>query len=132
MSPTINNAAAPKLQRRKEVGIRIAFGDDRSDILGLIIGETCRLAILGSVLGCAAAFIAGCLATHTVYLSPSLVSSVSQENLSPAVFLFGSLLLFAVAICASYARALSDIVSEHMSLQIRVMTATDWPDVRAI
>jgi len=29
-------------QRRKEVGIRIAFGADRRDILGMIIGETCR------------------------------------------------------------------------------------------
>ena len=39
-------------QRKKEVGIRIAFGADRRDVLRLIVGETCRLAILGSVLGC--------------------------------------------------------------------------------
>jgi putative ABC transport system permease protein len=92
-------------QRRKEVGIRIAFGADRRDVLGLIMGETCRLAILGSVLGCAAAFIVGRLATQTVYLSPWLASSVSHESLSPAAFLVSSLFLFGVAICASYAPA---------------------------
>jgi predicted permease len=92
-------------QRGKEVGIRIAFGADRRDVLGLIMGETCRLAVLGSVLGCAAAFIVGRLATQTVYLSPWLASSVSRESLSPAAFLVSSLFLFGVAICASYAPA---------------------------
>jgi predicted permease len=88
-------------QRRKEVGIRIAFGADRRDVLGLIMGETCRLAVLGSVLGCSAAFIAGRLATQTVYLTPWLASSVSHESLSPAAFLLSSLFLFGIAMCAS-------------------------------
>lgn len=92
-------------QRRKEMGIRIAFGADRRDVLRLIMGETCRLAILGSMLGCAAAFLAGPLATHVVYLSPEQASSLSQESLSPAAFLVSSLFLFGVAICASYAPA---------------------------
>jgi ABC-type antimicrobial peptide transport system permease subunit len=92
-------------QRRKELGIRIAFGAGQREVLGLIMGETCRLAILGSVLGCAAAFIAGRLATQTVYLSPWLAPSASQESLSPAAFLVSSLFLFGVAICASYAPA---------------------------
>jgi predicted permease len=92
-------------QRRKELGIRIAFGAGRREVLGLIMGETCRLAILASVLGCAAAFIAGRLATQTVYLSPWLAPSASQESLSPAAFLVSSLFLFSVAICASYAPA---------------------------
>jgi ABC-type antimicrobial peptide transport system permease subunit len=87
-------------QRRKEVGIRIAFGADRRDVLGLIMGETCRLALLGSVLGCAAAFVVGRLATHTVYLSPGLASSQFQDSLNPAAFLLSSLFLFAIAMCA--------------------------------
>jgi ABC-type antimicrobial peptide transport system permease subunit len=78
-------------QRRKEVAIRIAFGADRRDVLGLIMGETCRLAILGSVLGCVAAFIAGRLATYAVYLSPEQASSLSQESLSTAAFLESAL-----------------------------------------
>jgi len=92
-------------QRRKELGIRIAFGADRRDVLGLIMGETCRLAVLGSVLGCAAAFLAGRLATRMVYLSPWLASSVSHDSLSPAAFLLSSLFLFAVALFASLAPA---------------------------
>ena len=92
-------------QRRKEVGIRIAFGADRRDVLRLIVGETCRLAILGSVLGCAAAFVAGRLATHVVYLTPEQASSLSQDSLSPAAFLISALFLFGIAICASYAPA---------------------------
>ena len=92
-------------QRKKEVGIRIAFGADRRDVLRLIVGETCRLAILGSVLGCAAAFVAGRLATHVVYLTPEQASSLSQDSLSPAAFLISALFLFGIAICASYAPA---------------------------
>src|ERR1700730_9325834 len=92
-------------QRRKEVGIRIAFGADRHDVLGLIIGETCRLALLGSVLGCAAAFVVGRLATQTVYLSPWLASSVSHESLSRVAFLLSYLFLFGIAMCASLAPA---------------------------
>jgi putative ABC transport system permease protein len=92
-------------QRKKEVGIRIAFGADRRDVLRLIVGETCRLAILGCVLGCAAAFVAGRLATHIVYLTPEQASSLSQDSLSPAAFLLSSLFLFGIAICASYAPA---------------------------
>jgi len=101
-------------QRRKEVGIRIAFGADRRDVLGLIMGETCRLAVLGSVLGCAAAFIAGRLATQTVYLSPWLASSVSRESLSPAAFLVSSLFLFGIAISASYVPARRALCADPM------------------
>jgi len=92
-------------QRRKEVGIRIAFGANRRDVLGLIMRETCRLAILGCVLGCAAALIVGHLATHTVYLSPEQASNVLQEGLSPAAFVICSLFLCGIAICASFAPA---------------------------
>jgi predicted permease len=93
-------------QRTKEVGIRIAFGANRRDVLGLIMGETCRLALMGSVLGCAAAFIVGRLATSTVYLAPSLASSQSQgDALNPAAFVVSALFLFGVAICAGYAPA---------------------------
>jgi putative ABC transport system permease protein len=93
-------------QRTKEVGIRIAFGADRRDVLGLIMGETCRLALVGSVLGCAAAFIVGRLATSTVYLAPSLASSQSHvDALNPLALVVSALFLFGVAISAAYAPA---------------------------
>jgi hypothetical protein len=92
-------------QRKKEVGIRIAFGADRRDVFALIMGETCRLAFLGSVLGCAIAFLAGRVAMNTSYLAPSLASSQSQVALHPAAFVVSSLFLSAMAICASLAPA---------------------------
>jgi putative ABC transport system permease protein len=92
-------------QRKKEVGIRIAFGADRRDVFVLVMGETCRLALLGSVLGCVVAFIAGHVAINTSYLAPSLASSQSRVALNPAAFVASSLFLSAIAICASFAPA---------------------------
>jgi putative ABC transport system permease protein len=92
-------------RRTKELGIRIAFGANPRAVLGLIMGETGHLAVLGSVLGCTAAFGAARLATHAVYLAPSLASSESQEALNPAAFVVSSLFLFCVAVCASYVPA---------------------------
>jgi predicted permease len=91
--------------RMKEMGIRMAFGASRRNVFGLIMAETCRLALLGSALGFVAAFIASRLATSTVYLAPSLASTQSKDSLNPASFVVSSLFLFAIAICASYAPA---------------------------
>jgi ABC-type antimicrobial peptide transport system permease subunit len=85
-------------QRTKEVGIRVALGADRRDVFGLILGETCRLALLGSVQGCAAAYFAGRVATSQVYLAPSVASSQIQSGpLNLAVFVVSSLFLVGVA-----------------------------------
>jgi len=93
-------------QRTREVGIRVALGANRRDVLGLVIGETCRLALLGSALGCAVAYVVGRLAMSQVYLAPSVASSQIQTgSLSPAAFVLSSLFLFGVAVCASYAPA---------------------------
>jgi ABC-type antimicrobial peptide transport system permease subunit len=93
-------------QRTREAGIRIALGANRRVVLGLIMGETRRLAILGAFLGCAAAFAAGRLAMSQLYLAPSLASSQARTDaLSPAAFIFGALFLFCVAMSASYVPA---------------------------
>ena len=90
-------------QRTKEVGIRVALGANQRDVLGLIIGETCRLALLGSVMGCAAAYAVGRVATNQVYLAPSVASSQIQTgSLNPAVFVACALFLFGIALFASY------------------------------
>ena len=95
------------------------------------MGETCRLAILGCVFGCAPAFIAGRLGTQTVYLSPWLTSSASEESSSPAAFLVSSLFLFGVAICASYAPARRALCLDPMvALQHESLRPTDRVVVR--
>jgi hypothetical protein len=92
-------------QRRKEIGIRMAFGANRSDVFSLVMRETCALAILGSMLGFTAALFAGRMATSMVYLSPGLASTQSRDPLNLWTFIASSLFLFAVAIFASYAPA---------------------------
>jgi putative ABC transport system permease protein len=90
-------------QRTREVGIRVALGADSRQVLGLIMGETCRLALLGSVMGCTAAYFVGRVAMNQVYLSPGLASSqIPAGPLSAAVFLVSSVFLFGVALSASY------------------------------
>jgi putative ABC transport system permease protein len=116
-------------QRRTEVGIRIALGAGRREVLGLIMGETCRLAILGSVLGCGAAFIAGRLATHTVYLSPGAgfkpVSGKLESGSIPGQFS----VLVCVAICASYAPARRALrVDPIVALQHEWSALFVWPE----
>lgn len=92
-------------QRTKEVGIRIALGANQYDVLGLIMGETCRLALLGCLLGCAGGFIVGRVVSSIVYLSPGLASSQSRDGLNPAAFIGSALFLFSIAVVASYVPA---------------------------
>ena len=89
-------------QRTREVGIRVALGANRHQVLGLVMGETCRLAIFASVMGCTAAYFVGRVAVNQVYLSPGLASTQIPTSLSTAVFLACSLFLFGVALSASY------------------------------
>jgi ABC-type antimicrobial peptide transport system permease subunit len=98
-------------QRTKELGIRVALGANRRDILGLIMGENCRLALLGCTLGCSMAFVVGRLAMSQV--SPGQVvfgagigfEPVPKDAPHPAAFIVSSLFLFCVAISACYVPA---------------------------
>jgi predicted permease len=93
------------VQRKKEMGIRMAFGANRSDVFGLVMRETCWLALVGSVTGCVAAAIAAREATNISYLSPGLASTQSRDALHPAAFVLSSLFLFVIAAAATYAPA---------------------------
>ena len=87
------------------MGIRMAFGATRNDVFRLIMGEACRLALLGTAVGCVAAFVATRMVMSMSYLSPGFASTQSQESLHPAAFVLSSLFLAAIAISASYAPA---------------------------
>jgi putative ABC transport system permease protein len=83
-------------QRSREIGLRIALGARREDILKLILGKGFILAGAGIVAGVF-------LAEYGASAMASLLYGVRPHD--PAVFVFVPLLLFVVAVLASYVPA---------------------------
>jgi len=80
-------------QRTREIGIRIALGAERSDVLRLVVGQGTVLAVSGVAVG-----LAGALALTRVMRS--LLFGVSATD--PAIFAGAAAFLAAVALLASY------------------------------
>ncbi len=84
-------------QRTREIGIRIALGARRSDVLRMTILQGLRLVALGLALGLVAAFV-------VTPVIQSLLYGVSPTD--PLTFISISFVLLAVALIASYLPAL--------------------------
>jgi putative ABC transport system permease protein len=83
-------------QRRREIGIRMAIGADRREILRLVVSEGAYLALAGVSLGMLAAFALTRLMNAVLY----------QVSASDPGTLFGAgLVLIAVALASSYVPA---------------------------
>jgi predicted permease len=80
-------------QRSREIGIRMALGARRGDILRMFLRKGVALAGVGIVAGVV-------VSASTASMMASLLYGVRPHD--PAVFLFVPLLLFAVAVLASY------------------------------
>ena len=80
-------------QRTREIGIRVALGARRGDVLGLVLKEALRLTAVGVGLGLIGAFAA-------TRVLRSLLFEVKPTD--PATFICLSLLLTFVALLASY------------------------------
>jgi putative ABC transport system permease protein len=80
-------------QRAHEIGLRMALGAQRSDVLKLVVGQGLKLVLIGVAIGLAAAF------TLTRVMS-SLLFGVSATD--PITFITISLVLISVAVLASY------------------------------
>jgi predicted permease len=80
-------------RRTQEIGVRMALGAQRRDVLRLIVGEGARLAVLGVGIGIAASFV-------ITRLLSSLLFGVSATD--PITFAGVAVLLALVALLASY------------------------------
>jgi ABC-type antimicrobial peptide transport system permease subunit len=80
-------------QRTREIGVRLALGAQRSDVLSLILGSGIRLLGAGLVFGIAGAFLTSrTLSTLLFGISPT----------DPMTYAAVSLLLALIAVIASY------------------------------
>jgi predicted permease len=92
-------------QRTQEIGVRMALGATRLDILRLIAGEGARLIALGAILGLAAALAAA-------QLLKSLLFHVGTHD--PASFISVTLLLTVVALVATLIPARTAMKTDPM------------------
>jgi putative ABC transport system permease protein len=79
-------------RRTREIGIRMALGAARADVLSLVLGQTLGLTVIGITLGLAGA------AAFTRYLAGMLFG---LTPLDPTTFMAVALVFGAVAICAA-------------------------------
>ncbi|MGH9730889.1 MAG: FtsX-like permease family protein, partial [Candidatus Acidiferrales bacterium] len=80
-------------RRTQEIGVRMALGAQRSDVLRMVLGESARLAAIGLVIGIGLSFAA-------TQLISSLLFGVKATD--PLTFVIVAVVLSAVALLASY------------------------------
>ena len=83
-------------QRTREIGIRLALGAERRDVINLVLGQGLRLTLIGVVAGLVGAIAATRALTGLLY-------GVSTTD--PATFIGISLFIGAVALVACYVPA---------------------------
>jgi len=84
-------------QRTSEIGIRLALGAERRDILGMIVGNGIRLTLIGLTIGALLAAVLGRSMTSLLFQTPTT---------DPLTFAAVIAVLGAVAVLASYLPAL--------------------------
>jgi ABC-type antimicrobial peptide transport system permease subunit len=93
-------------QRTHEIGIRMALGAQRSNVLRLVVGQGVKLAAVGIVIGIAAAL-------GLMRLITSLLFGVSAND--PLTFTAAALVLLFVAIAACYIPARRAVAVDPMN-----------------
>ncbi len=94
-------------QRRQEIGIRMALGAQRGDVLRLVVGAGMKLALFGVVIGLAAAFgLTRLLETMLFGVKP-----FDPATLGSVVFLLAGIALLACWVPARRASGLNPLVA---------------------
>ena len=99
-------------ERKKEIGLLRAIGLDKGRVFGLIIGETCTMALMGGILGSAAALV--CMdpviemLKDAFKLSPSVWSGQLALLCAAAGVVLAGLLGFAAAVTPAARSAAMD------------------------
>ncbi len=83
-------------QRTHEIGIRMALGAERHDVVRLVVDQSMRLALVGVAVGLSAALTLGRLLSSFLY---------GVRPTDPLTFFVASAVLLAVALLASYVPA---------------------------
>jgi putative ABC transport system permease protein len=83
-------------QRAREIGVRMALGAEKSNILQLLVGEGFRLALAGIAIGA----LAGAMFTRVLSCFSSLLYGVHATDC--LTFIAASLFLLLAALLASY------------------------------
>jgi putative ABC transport system permease protein len=81
------------VRRTQEIGIRLALGAEREDVLRLVLGRGAGLAIAGTLLGCAAALGVTCYVQSFLF---------GVKPADPLTFIVTAVLLVGVALIGSY------------------------------
>jgi ABC-type antimicrobial peptide transport system permease subunit len=83
-------------ERTKELGLRMAMGAPRSIVMKLVLGQSLRLALLGTGIGLALTFT-------VVHLMTSMVYGIRPND--PATFVIVAFLVASVSMLAAYVPA---------------------------
>ena len=83
-------------ERTHEIGVRVALGAQRRDVMAMVVGQGMSMTIVGTAIGVAAS-------AALARLMSSLLFGVSAVD--PATFVAIPLLLIAVALAACYVPA---------------------------
>jgi len=93
------------VQRTHEIGVRMALGAQRSDVLKLVLSRSLKLISAGTIIG----LVVALMSTHTLR---ALLYSVSAFD--TATFALVTILLGAVALAASYLPAMRATKADPM------------------
>jgi ABC-type lipoprotein release transport system permease subunit len=119
-------------ERTRELGLRMAFGASRSDILGMVLWRALDLALLGILAGASASLLGTKLLAGFLF---------RVQPLDPSTFVTVTLTLLSVAILAALAPAIRaasvnpmQILREHYNRShkpSRSMVACSLPDIES-